>query len=76
MYSIQYPNSIKIQLPLDSQLARKKGEDSVDWVEIETSLIKEFGMTSVKEIKQAFPKMALYRALSDHNGVEKGVCLY
>lgn len=76
MYSIQYPNSIKIQLALDSQLARKKGEDSVDWVEIETSLIKEFGMTSVKEIKQAFPKMVLYRALNDHNGVEKGVCLY
>jgi 3-hexulose-6-phosphate synthase len=52
---------MKIQLALDRmevadaiQLT-KKVEDSIDWVEVGTSLIKEFGMASVREIKQAFP---------------------
>jgi 3-hexulose-6-phosphate synthase len=52
---------MKIQLALDRmevaeaiQLT-KKVEDSVDWIEVGTSLIKEFGMASVKEMKQAFP---------------------
>lgn len=52
---------MKIQLALDRmevaeaiQLTRNV-EDSIDWIEVGTSLIKEFGMASVKEIKQAFP---------------------
>ncbi|MFB3171260.1 3-hexulose-6-phosphate synthase [Neobacillus sp. 179-C4.2 HS] len=52
---------MKIQLALDRmeiseaiELTRKV-EDSVDWIEVGTSLIKEFGMASVGEMKQAFP---------------------
>lgn len=52
---------MKIQLALDRmeineaiELTRKV-EDSIDWIEVGTSLIKEFGMTSVREMKQAFP---------------------
>jgi 3-hexulose-6-phosphate synthase len=52
---------MKIQLALDRvkiaeaiELA-KKVEDSVDWIEVGTSLIKEFGVTSIKELKKAFP---------------------
>lgn len=33
----------------------KEVEDFIDWIEVGTSLIKEFGMKSVKELKQAFP---------------------
>ncbi|MFC4802240.1 3-hexulose-6-phosphate synthase [Neobacillus sp. GCM10023253] len=52
---------MKIQLALDrmeiadaiklTQLV----EESIDWVEVGTSLIKEFGIHSVKELKQVFP---------------------
>ncbi|MFB3165382.1 3-hexulose-6-phosphate synthase [Neobacillus sp. 179-J 1A1 HS] len=52
---------MKIQLALDRmeiseaiELTRKV-EDSVDWIEVGTSLIKEFGMASVREMKKAFP---------------------
>lgn len=52
---------MKIQLALDRmeineaiELTRKV-EDSIDWIEVGTSLIKEFGMASVSEMKQAFP---------------------
>ncbi|MEH7418774.1 3-hexulose-6-phosphate synthase [Neobacillus drentensis] len=52
---------MKIQLALDRmeiaeaiELTRKV-EDSIDWIEVGTSLIKEFGVVSVKELKQAFP---------------------
>jgi 3-hexulose-6-phosphate synthase len=30
-------------------------EPYVDWIEVGTSLIKEFGMTSVRELRRAFP---------------------
>jgi 3-hexulose-6-phosphate synthase len=30
-------------------------EQSIDWIEVGTSLIKEYGMESVKRIKEAFP---------------------
>lgn len=52
---------MKIQLALDRMditeaiELTKKVEDSIDWIEVGTSLIKEFGVTSIKEIKQAFP---------------------
>jgi 3-hexulose-6-phosphate synthase len=52
---------MKIQLALDRvKIAEainlaKKVEDSVDWIEVGTSLIKEFGVTSIKELKNAFP---------------------
>ncbi|PGY09637.1 3-hexulose-6-phosphate synthase [Bacillus sp. AFS031507] len=52
---------MKIQLALDRmeiaeaiELTRKV-EDSIDWIEVGTSLIKEFGVASIKEMKQAFP---------------------
>ena len=52
---------MKIQLALDRleiadaiQITRIV-EDSIDWVEVGTSLIKEFGMASVRELKLAFP---------------------
>ncbi|MFJ5759218.1 3-hexulose-6-phosphate synthase [Neobacillus sp. NPDC093182] len=52
---------MKIQLALDRMEINdaidltRKVEDSIDWIEVGTSLIKEFGMTSVREMKQAFP---------------------
>ncbi|MEH7454925.1 3-hexulose-6-phosphate synthase [Gottfriedia acidiceleris] len=52
---------MKIQLALDRlQIAdainlTRIVEESIDWVEVGTSLIKEFGMASVRELKQAFP---------------------
>lgn len=56
---------MKIQLALDRleiadaiQITRIV-EDSIDWVEVGTSLIKEFGMASVRELKQAFPHKAI-----------------
>ncbi|WHY90023.1 orotidine 5'-phosphate decarboxylase [Neobacillus cucumis] len=52
---------MKIQLALDRleiqeaiQLT-KLVEHSIDWIEVGTSLIKEFGMTSIKELKNVFP---------------------
>lgn len=52
---------MKIQLALDRmeiseaiELTRKV-EDSIEWIEVGTSLIKEFGVASIKEMKQAFP---------------------
>lgn len=33
----------------------KLAEQSIDWIEVGTSLIKEYGMESVKRIKEAFP---------------------
>jgi 3-hexulose-6-phosphate synthase len=52
---------VKIQLALDRleiekaiQLTRIV-ENSIDWIEVGTSLIKEFGIASIKEIKKAFP---------------------
>ena len=52
---------MKIQLALDRleiaeaiELTRKV-TDSIDWIEVGTSLIKEFGVASVRELKQAFP---------------------
>lgn len=52
---------MKIQLALDRmeineaiELTRKV-EDSIDWIEVGTSLIKEFGMASVREMKKNFP---------------------
>lgn len=40
---------------VDAILLAKKVEHSVDWIEVGTSLIKEFGIASVREIKKAFP---------------------
>lgn len=52
---------MKIQLALDRlEIAEaieitRSVEGSIDWVEVGTSLIKEFGMASVRKLKQAFP---------------------
>jgi 3-hexulose-6-phosphate synthase len=56
---------MKIQLALDRlKIAEaidlaKKVEDSVDWIEVGTSLIKEFGVSSIKELKSAFPNKTI-----------------
>jgi 3-hexulose-6-phosphate synthase len=56
---------VKIQLALDRleiadaiQISRKV-EDSIDWIEVGTSLIKEFGVVSIKELKQVFPNKTI-----------------
>lgn len=56
---------MNIQLALDRytideaiQIA-KTTEDFVDWVEVGTSLIKEYGMESVMQIKTAFPNKVI-----------------
>ncbi|WP_121610673.1 3-hexulose-6-phosphate synthase [Mesobacillus foraminis] len=52
---------MKIQLALDRMTIpeavgmAEKVAQSVDWIEVGTSLIKEFGVDSVKEMKRAFP---------------------
>lgn len=52
---------MKLQLALDRMTITeaiemvRKVEDDVDWIEVGTSLIKEFGMVSIRELKQHFP---------------------
>ncbi|WP_100404680.1 3-hexulose-6-phosphate synthase [Bacillus solitudinis] len=53
---------MKIQLALD-RLSReeclqliKQTEESIDWIEVGTGVIKEYGMSIVKEIKNLYPK--------------------
>ncbi|AJY73469.1 3-hexulose-6-phosphate synthase [Paenibacillus beijingensis] len=52
---------MNIQLALDRMTIQEAVDmarivqDEVDWIEVGTSLIKEFGMDSVKELKRAFP---------------------
>lgn len=53
---------MKIQLALDRMTIEeaismaRAVRDFVDWIEVGTSLIKEFGIDSIKEIKKAFPE--------------------
>lgn len=53
---------MNIQLALDrltideAILNANKVKKYVDWIEVGTSLIKEFGINSVKEIRKAFPE--------------------
>ncbi|MDQ0219191.1 3-hexulose-6-phosphate synthase [Peribacillus cavernae] len=58
---------MKIQLALDRlsieeaiQIARE-AEESIDLIEVGTSLIKEFGISSVSKIKEAFPNKTIVR---------------
>lgn len=57
--TIQQP--IRIQLALDRMTIAeaiamaKQVEAYIDWIEVGTSLIKEFGIESVRQMKQAFP---------------------
>ncbi|MED1201526.1 3-hexulose-6-phosphate synthase [Heyndrickxia acidicola] len=52
---------MKIQLALDRLTIEEaiaiaeKAEQEIDWIEIGTSLIKEFGVKSIKEMKKRFP---------------------
>lgn len=52
---------VRIQLALDRMTIQEaihmaqQVEPYVDWIEVGTSLIKEFGIESVRQIKQAFP---------------------
>jgi len=51
----------RIQLALDRMTIKEaihmaqQVEPYVDWIEVGTSLIKEFGIESVRQVKQAFP---------------------
>jgi 3-hexulose-6-phosphate synthase len=56
---------MNIQLALD-RLSReecfnliKETEQSIDWIEVGTGVIKEYGMSIVREIKEAFPDKVL-----------------
>ncbi|MDN4617607.1 orotidine 5'-phosphate decarboxylase [Paenibacillus sp. PsM32] len=52
---------VRVQLALDRMTIQeaitmaKQVEQHVDWIEVGTSLIKEFGIESVRQMKQAFP---------------------
>ncbi|ALC82986.1 MULTISPECIES: 3-hexulose-6-phosphate synthase [Bacillus] len=56
---------MKIQLALDrltiSDAIRltEQVRDYVDWIEVGTSLIKEFGVASIKAMKEAFPEKVI-----------------
>lgn len=56
---------MKIQLALDrltiSDAIRltEQVRDYVDWIEVGTSLIKEFGIASIKALKEAFPEKVI-----------------
>lgn len=56
---------MKIQLALDrltiSDAIRLTDQvrDNVDWIEVGTSLIKEFGTASIKALKEAFPEKVI-----------------
>ncbi|MEW4372901.1 3-hexulose-6-phosphate synthase [Paenibacillus kandeliae] len=60
---ILYANdgSVRIQLALDRMTIEeaidmvRQVEPCIDWIEVGTSLIKEFGMESVRRMRQAFP---------------------
>lgn len=44
------------RMPIEEALSMaEKAEPYIDWIEVGTSLIKEFGMESVRRIKEAFP---------------------
>ncbi|WP_052723920.1 orotidine 5'-phosphate decarboxylase / HUMPS family protein [Paenibacillus wulumuqiensis] len=52
---------VRIQLALDRMTIEQavdmahQVQDAVEWIEVGTSLIKEFGMDSVRRMKEAFP---------------------
>ncbi|MBO1513684.1 3-hexulose-6-phosphate synthase [Metabacillus bambusae] len=56
---------MNIQLALDRYTIEeaieiaKATEDFVDWIEVGTSLIKEYGMVSVEKLKNAFPNKVI-----------------
>lgn len=56
---------MKIQLALDRMTIEeaiemtRQVEDYVDWVEVGTSLIKEFGTSSIRALKEAFPNKVI-----------------
>lgn len=73
---------MRIQLALDRmEVGEAIGltrlvEESVDWIEVGTSLIKEFGIRSIKEIKMAFPDKTIVADIKtiDNARYEFGMC--
>lgn len=66
---------MKLQMALDRmtidqalQLA-KLASDSIDIIEVGTSLIKEYGLASVRELKKAFPELEV---LADLKTIDEG----
>ncbi|WP_141433564.1 3-hexulose-6-phosphate synthase [Bacillus sp. 03113] len=73
---------MKIQLALDRlsvsgaiQLI-KMVEDYIDWIEVGTSLIKEYGMSSVQKIKKTFPSKKIVADIKtiDNAVYESQIC--
>ena len=73
---------MKIQLALDRmnmeeaiEMARSV-EASIDWIEVGTSLIKEFGVNSIKEMKNHFPdkKIVADMKTMDNAAYEMDLC--
>lgn len=66
----------KFQLALDrfsieeALKIAQKAADEVDWLEIGTSLVKEFGMASVRAFRQAFPDKVL---LADTKTIDNAI---
>ena len=56
---------MKIQLALDRLTIEEaiaiaeKAEQEIDWIEVGTSLIKEFGVKSIEEMKKRFPNKTI-----------------
>ncbi|RLQ93807.1 3-hexulose-6-phosphate synthase [Falsibacillus albus] len=73
---------MKIQLALDRLSIEEaisiaaEVEESIDWIEVGTSLIKEFGMRSVKELKEAFPHKTIVADIKtmDNANYEAELC--
>ncbi len=73
---------MNIQLALDrfsiedAKAIAREVEDHVDWIEVGTSLIKEFGMPSVKELKAAFPDKTILADMKtmDNAKYEAALC--
>ena len=73
---------MKIQLALDRmnmeeaiEMARSV-EASIDWIEVGTSLIKEFGVNSIKEMKNHFPDKKIIADMKtmDNAAYEMDLC--
>jgi len=73
---------MKLQLALDRMSIHeavaiaKEAEPYIDWLEIGTSLIKEFGMDSLRQIRRAFPDLYLVADIKtfDNAAYEFNLC--
>ncbi len=64
-------SQLKKLLPL-----AKLAEPSVDWIEVGTSLIKEYGIESIYKIKQAFPDKTIVADIKTIDNAEYEFTMY